>query len=113
MIKQHGALLAKGRIPAIQFDTLFTDGLYMKIGKPAIEAARRIREVLDRKGYEQVFRNPTNQIFILLDDAQAEMLSAKVEMSFMERMPDSRILMRICTSWATDPADTDRLIACL
>ncbi len=113
MIKQRGALLAKGRIPAIQFDVLFTDGLYLEIGKPAIETAARIREALDRKGYEQAFPNPTNQILIVLDEEQAEALSPKVEMSFMERMPDGRILMRIATSWATTAADTDRLIECL
>ena len=66
MIKQHGALLAKGRITALQFDVLFTDNLYQDIGRSAIEAAGRIREALVRKGYELAIPSPTNQIFILL-----------------------------------------------
>ena len=41
IIKQHGALLAKGRIAGIQFGELFTDGLYLRIGKPAMEAAEQ------------------------------------------------------------------------
>ena len=113
MIKQHGALLAKGRIAALQFDVLFTDNLYLDIGRSAIEAAGRIREALVRKGYELAIPSPTNQIFILLTKKQAEGLSEKVEMSFMEQTDDGRVMMRIVTSWATGPEETDRLISCL
>ena len=38
-VKQHGALLAKGRLAGVQFDTLFTDNLYFEISKHAIEMA--------------------------------------------------------------------------
>ena len=113
MIKQHGALLAKGRITALQFDVLFTDNLYQDIGRSAIESASRIRDALVRKGYELAIPSPTNQIFILLTKKQAEGLSEKVEMSFMEQTDDGRVMMRIVTSWATGPEETDRLIACL
>jgi threonine aldolase len=113
MIKQHGALLAKGRITALQFDVLFTDNLYQDIGRSAIESAGRIRDALVRKGYELAIPSPTNQIFILLTKKQAEGLSEKVEMSFMEQTDDGRVMMRIVTSWATGPEETDRLIACL
>ena len=111
MIKQHGALLAKGRIAGLQFDVLFTDGLYERIGLPAIEAAGRIREALLARGYQLTPFSPTNQIFILLDKAQAAALSEKVEMSFIEQTEDGKIIMRIVTSWATKPEDVDRLIA--
>ena len=113
MIKQHGALLAKGRIAGLQFDVLFTEGLYERIGRPAAEAADRIREALKQKGYELAFGSPTNQVFILMSPEDAGTLAEKVEMSFMEQAEDGRWLMRICTSWATTAADTDALIACL
>ena len=113
MIKQHGALLAKGRIAGLQFDVLFTDGLYERIGLPAIEAAGRIREALLARGYQLTPFSPTNQIFILLDKEQAAALSEKVEMSFIEQTEDGKIIMRIVTSWATKPEDVDRLLACL
>lgn len=113
LIKQHGALLAKGRITGLQFDVLFTDGLYETIGRPAIEAAARIRSALAEKGIPPAVPSPTNQIFLLLDPARAEALAEKVEMSFMEQRDDGRVLMRIATSWATAPEDTERLIACL
>ncbi len=113
MIKQHGALLAKGRIAALQFDTLFTDGLYLEIGRPAIEAAARIREALVSKGYTLAIDSPTNQIFILLTRAQAAALDEKAELSFMEQVDEDRVMMRIVTSWAATPEETDRLIDCL
>ena len=113
IIKQHGALLAKGRIAGLQFDTLFTEGLYLQIGRTAVAAAERIRRALAEKGYAQPFPSPTNQVFVALDPARLEALSRQVEMSFWERTADGNTVMRIATSWATRAEDVDRLIACL
>ena len=113
IIKQHGALLAKGRIAGIQFDTLFSDRLYDEIGKTAIEAADRIRAALLEKGYTLAFPSPTNQIFVTLDEAQLQRLSALIDMSFWEKTDETHTVMRIATSWATQAADVDALIAVL
>lgn len=77
MVKQHGALLAKGWAAGLQFDTLFTGGLYEKLGKKGDEMADRIRQALDEKGYVQDVRNSTNQIFITLTHEKARALSKK------------------------------------
>ena len=113
IIKQHGALLAKGRITGLQFDTLFTGSLYDEIGKSAIEAAARIRSALLEKGYTLAFPSPTNQIFITLEKEQAARHSEKIETSFWENTADGHTVMRICTSWATQQEEVDRLIAAL
>lgn len=113
VVKQNGALLAKGRAAGLQFDTLFTDGLYFKVGGQAIRAAARIRAALTEKKYELTFPSPTNQIFITLTREKLAALSEKIGMSFWENLPDGRTVMRICTSWATTDEDTDSLIACL
>ena len=113
IVKQHGALLAKGRIAGIQFDTLFTEELYQTIGQNAIQAADRIRKALIKKGYKFAFDTPTNQIFIVLDQQQMKRLSCQVEMSFWEKPDEEHTIMRIATSWATSREDVDRLIACL
>ena len=113
IVKQHGALLAKGRIAGLQFDTLFTDGLYERLGRHAIDAADRLRAALAEKGYELAFSAPTNQIFLVLDEAQREALSRRVEMSFWEKRADGRTVVRLATSWATAPEDVDALIALL
>ena len=113
MVKQRGALLAKGRIAGIQFETLFTGGLYEQIGKGAVRQADRIREALRAKGYDQAFTAPTNQVFPLFNDAQLARLGERVEMSFWEKHADGRTVMRLATSWATRDEDVDALIACL
>ena len=113
IVKQHGALLAKGRIAGLQFDTLFTGGLYERLGRHAIDAADRLRAALVEKGYELAFSAPTNQIFLVLDKAQREALSRCVEMSFWEKRADGRTVVRLATSWATAPEDVDALIALL
>ena len=113
IIKQHGALLAKGRITGIQFETLFSDGLYNEIGRVAIETADYIRAALTRKGYQFAFHTPTNQIFIVLEKARAAELSQKVEMGFWENIDENHTVMRIATSWATQMEDVERLIELL
>ena len=112
IIKQNGALLAKGRVLGIQFDTLFTDGLYERGGAHAVAMADRIRTALIEKGYTHAIDSPTNQIFPALDAAQLARLSAHVSMGFWEKQGDMTV-MRIATSWATREEDVERLIAVL
>ncbi len=112
-VKQHGALLAKGFIAGIQFDTLFTDGLYFKLGAHAMNAATRIRNALTGKGYELTFGSPTNQIFVVLDSGSAARLSEKAALGFWENLDDGRVIMRIATSWATTDEEVDFLISVL
>ena len=113
IVKQNGALLAKGRILGIQFDTLFTGGLYERGGAHAVAAADRIRTALAEKGYTLAVDSPTNQIFLLLHAEACAQLSAAVEMGFWERRGTDEMVMRIATSWATRDEDVDRLIALL
>ena len=112
IIKQNGALLAKGRVLGIQFDTLFTDGLYERGGAHAVAMADRIRAALTERGYHLAVDSPTNQIFPALDAAQLAHLSAHVSMGFWEKQGDVTV-MRIATSWATREEDVERLIALL
>ena len=112
IVKQHGALLAKGRIAGIQFDTLFTDGLYFEIGNQAQKAADRIRKALTAYGYELSIHSPTNQIFVRFTDAQAAALEQEVDLSFWEK-EEGHVIMRIATSWATRMEDVEALIRVL
>ena len=73
-IKQHGALLAKGRLIGIQFDTLFTDGLYQEISAHAIRMAEKLKKALMEKGYTMYLDSPTNQQFVLLDNKKKKEL---------------------------------------
>ena len=77
MVKQQGALLAKGRLLGIQFDVLFTDDLYQTISKNAIETAAVLKKGLAEKGYSFFMDSPTNQVFIVLSNEQLAALEAR------------------------------------
>ena len=113
IIKQHGALLAKGRIAGIQSDTLFTDHLYERIGQNAVERADEIREGLVQKGYPLAVHAPTNQIFVILEKEKAASLAEQVELGFWENQDASHVIMRIATSWATPKQDVAALMKIL
>lgn len=113
IIKQHGALLAKGRMLGIQFDELFTDYLYGRVGVPAIQAADRIRQILIQKGYTLCFDSPTNQVFCIIENTEMEQLAKKVEFGFWEKYDDSHTIIRFATSWATKMEDVEALCTML
>ncbi len=100
-IKQHGALLAKGRVLGVQFDALFTDDLYMKIGKNAIDKADYVKKVLQERGYKFYLDSPTNQIFIVMENTALEKLKTKVAYGFWEKYDECHTVIRIATNWST------------
>lgn len=109
MVKQQGGLLAKGWLLGLQFDTLFTDGLYYEISKNAIDTAELIKKGFQEKGYELLIDSPTNQQFIIMENETIERLKSKVAFSFWEKYDESRTVVRFATSWATRREDAEEL----
>ena len=108
-IKQRGALLGKGRLLGIQFDTLFTDNLYFEISKHAIVMAEKLKEVFHKKGYTFFLESPTNQQFIILENEKMKELSKNVEFGFWEKYDDNHTVVRFATSWSTEESSIDQL----
>ncbi len=108
-IKQHGALLAKGRLLGVQFDTLFTDDLYLSMGKHAIQMANIIREDLQKKGYKFYIETPTNQIFIVMENQKLDELKDSLSYGFWEKYDETHTVIRIATSWATTMESVEEL----
>ena len=113
MVKQQGALLAKGRVMGIQFDVLFTDNLYLEISKNAIKTAMRLKEALLDKGYRLLIDSPTNQIFVVLDNEKMKTLGQTVKFSFWEKYDETHTTVRFATSWATKMEEVEELIQLL
>ena len=109
IMKQGGAVLAKGRLLGLQFETLFTDGLYYKICRHGVELALQIKAAVQERGLGFVTDSTTNQQFIIFPQAMYDKLSKQFALAPWEYMDDGRIAARICTSWATDPTQVDRL----
>lgn len=108
-VKRHGALLAKGRMLGIQFDTLFTDQLYFNISRHAITMATRIRSIFQKHGIAIAYDSPTNQQFVILSPTLYDALSKKVAFEIWERKSDTEIICRFVTSWATKEEELDEL----
>lgn len=112
-VKQHGALLAKGRLLGIQFDTLFTDDLYFKISRQAIEMAELMKQGFQKKGYSLYLNSPTNQQFVILSKEQLLYLQDKVKFSFWEKIDEEHSVVRFAASWATTKEKIQKLMEIL
>ena len=107
--KQHGAVIAKGALIGLQFDALFTDKLYFKLARHAIEKAMLMKQMFKRKGYEFFLDSPTNQQFVVLPNDIVERLQQQVEFTHWGKADIHHTICRFVTSWAT----TDEELAAL
>ena len=110
IVKQRGVLLAKGRLLGLQFDTLFTDDLYVRIARHAIDMADRIVSALREKGYRFLIEPETNQLFVIMENRRLEELSKTVGVEIWEKVDEDHTAVRIATSWATREEDVAVLI---
>jgi len=113
LIKQHGGMLAKGRLLGVQFDALMTDNLYFEIASHANTLADQIRNTLNELQVPYLVPTISNQIFPILPDAVLDELTKEFSITEMERIDESHRCIRICTSWATTQENVDKLCASL
>ncbi len=108
-IKRHGALLAKGRVLGVQFETLFSDGLYLECGRHAVSQAMKLKASFIAAGYTPAIDSPTNQQFFRLPNPLIDRLSESMTFEYWGPRGDTESTVRFVTSWAT----TDEAIAAL
>lgn len=108
-IKKRGALLAKGRLLGVQFDALFTDGLYFEIGRHVIDMAEQLKDMVVRKGYPLFLDSPTNQQFVILDKDTVSRLRKDVAFNIWEWVDESHAVVRFATAWSTTAEDIQAL----
>lgn len=109
-IKQHGGMLAKGRLLGIQFLTLFEENRYFEISRKAAELAEKLRVAFVELGVTFLVDSPTNQQFPILPDAVLEKLQEKYVYEYQRRTDDTHSAVRFCTCWATKEENVDALI---
>lgn len=110
IMKQRGALLAKGFLLGVQFETMFRgdsmeDTLYFRYARHAIGEANKIREALKSEGVPMLIDSPTNQLFPMFTDEKLRNLQEQFVFDIW-----SPTLVRIATDWSTHPEDTEKLI---
>ena len=111
--KQRGALLAKGFLLGLQFDTLFSDDLYLRLGRQGTECALALREALREMGVAFCPESGSNQQFPVLTPGQLQKLQGKIGYEIWQRLPDGSAVIRLCASWRTTQADVDAVLDAL
>ncbi len=112
-VKKRGALLAKGRLLGVQFDALFTDDLYFRIGRHANEMAEKMKAIFAARGVPFHIQSPTNQQFVVLENGRMEALRQKIAFSFWEKVDDTHTAVRFAAGWSTTEEDLRALEAAL
>ncbi len=112
-VKKRGALLAKGRLLGVQFDALFTDDLYFRIGKHEADMAEKLKSLFRERNIPLWLDSPTNQQFVELEDGQIEKLKEKVAFSFWEKTDENHTVIRFVTGWSTRSEDLAALASAL
>jgi threonine aldolase len=107
--KQHGAVIAKGALIGLQFEALFTDDLYFKLSRHAIDMAMQMKQIFQEKGYEFWLDSPTNQQFVILHNNTVERLQDKIDFSHWGKADIQHTICRFVTSWATTDEDIEEL----
>ncbi len=111
LVKQHGALLAKGRLLGVQFGALFTDNLYFRIARHAVELAILLKKGFIAKGYTPFIDSPTNQQFFTLPNDVMDRLAKRHTFEIWGKRGETHTTVRFVTSWATKHEDVEALIA--
>lgn len=111
LIKQHGGMLAKGRLLGVQFEAFLRDGLFLEIGKKEVAQALRLREAFQAKGYPLFVDSVSNQQFPVLPNGHKAALEKKYSFEVWAKVDEGHTAVRFCTSWSTSDGDVDTLIA--
>lgn len=111
LIKQHGGMLAKGRLLGVQFEAFLTDHLFEEIGRQEVAQAMRLREAFLAKGWDLFVDSASNQQFPILPNGAVAVLRHKYSFEVWEKVDQAHTAVRFCTSWSTTDQNVDALIA--
>ncbi len=99
--KQHGAVIAKGALIGLQFEALFTDDLYFRLARHAVEKAMQIRQLFIDNNIPLYVNSPTNQQFVIFPNEKVELLAHEIEFTHWGKADNHHTICRFVTSWKT------------
>lgn len=118
IMKQKGAVMAKGRLLGMQFDTLFNtkgsdagiteaqdgESLYMALGRHANAMAAALKQTLIDAGFDSfASESPTNQQFLLLENETARDFVRAFDADEISHPDDAHTIVRMTCRWSTQP----------
>lgn len=112
-MKQQGAMLAKGRLLGIQFDTVLENDLYRQLGRQAAQSAKLLTAGLAELGIPVLIDSPSNQIFPILPNEAVKTLEKSVSFEHWSTVDDTHRCIRFVTAWHTTKGEVEALLALL
>lgn len=109
MRKLHGALLAKGRLLGVQFEALFSNNLYERIGEEGVRVAMELKKLLKAFGFKSFIDSPTNQQFFILPNEVIEKLKRHCSFEYWGPPGERESRVRFVTGWTITEDDISRL----
>ena len=112
-MKQQGAILAKGRLLGVQFETILKDGLYLELAAHANRLAERITDGLTAMGIPLLAQSPSNQVFPILPDHVVEELKKEFTFEIQEKTDADHTCIRFVTAWCSEDNDVTALLGAI
>lgn len=112
-VKAHGALLAKGRLLGLQFECLFENDLYSRIGRNGVDTAMRLKKGILDLGFKLFMDSPTNQQFFIFPNELIDALMPHATFELWGARGASETPVRFVTDWATTNEEIDSLLSIL
>lgn len=113
MIKNRGAMLAKGFIAGIQFEELFRDNLFFEMAEHENEMAELLRKGIADLGYSFDSNSPTNQLFPIFPNPVIDRLEEEFAFYRQVKIDETHTSIRLVTSWATPKAAVENFLEVL
>ena len=110
LIKQRGAMLAKGRVLGVQFEALMKDELYLHMGSHANRMAQALAEGIAAKGYEFAIPPQTNLLFPMFEKELVQRLAEDVMFETYPIVTDTHQCIRLVTSWGTTEDEIEEFL---
>jgi len=110
LLKQRGAMMAKGAVIGLQFGELFKDGLFDELAKRSNAMAFKMAEGITGLGYSFLYPVETNMIIPVFPDRVASRLHQLYEFHDWEKS-GGMTSVRLVTSWATPENMVDEFLA--
>lgn len=109
LIKQRGAMMAKGFVMGIQFEALFEDDLFFQLARHANQMAERLASIIKEYGLSFYAKPYTNQVFPIFPNSLLEKLSKEFIYEFQAKVDANNTAIRFVTSWATEEESVEAL----
>lgn len=110
ILKQKGGMTAKGWLIGLQFESIFADDLYFKLGAHANRTARMLEDGIAKKGYGFCQDSDTNLLFPVFPNELVDKLAKRVMFEGWPYYEDDKSAIRLVTCFGTKEEEIEEFL---